>query len=58
VLTEELKKEVEEGESGETYADFILESQRWKNFGFKELRILDGNIGYLELRTFFPFNAG
>ncbi len=25
----------------------------WNNYGFKELKILDGNIGYLNLSVFF-----
>ncbi len=28
------------------------------NFGFKEVKILDGNIGYLELRAFSPAEVG
>ncbi len=35
------------------YAASTLEAERWNNFGFKELRILEGNVGYLDLRTFF-----
>jgi len=27
--------------------------EKWHNYGFKELRILDGGIGYLDLRLFF-----
>jgi hypothetical protein len=30
-----------------------IEHARWENFGFKELRILDGQVGYLDLRMFF-----
>ena len=30
------------------YAASTLEAERWNNFGFKELRILEGNVGYLE----------
>ncbi len=30
-----------------------VESARWENFGFRELRMLDGQVGYLDLRTFF-----
>lgn len=33
--------------------------EKWNNYGFKELRILDGAIGYLDLRLFFsPYYAG
>ena len=27
--------------------------ERWNNYGFKEMKILDGAIGYLDLRLFF-----
>jgi hypothetical protein len=37
-----------------SFAALRVEEFRWTNFGFKELKILDGNIGYLDLRTFFP----
>lgn len=40
-------------EKGKSYADLTSESERWNNFGFKVLKILDGNVGYLDLRTFF-----
>ena len=30
----------------------ILEVERYQNFGFKKVEILDGNIGYLDLRYF------
>jgi hypothetical protein len=37
----------------------MVEEERKKNFGFRELRILAGNIGYLDLRIFFqPKYAG
>lgn len=29
------------------------EDERWNNYGFKELKILDGNIGYMVLSIFF-----
>ncbi len=31
----------------------MIEEEKRNNFGFKELRILAGNIGYLDLRIFF-----
>lgn len=52
-MASELKKEEEKQDQGDTYAELMLESERWKNFGFKELKILEGNVGYLDLRTFF-----
>lgn len=33
-----------------------LEEGRANNFGFTELSILNGNIGYLQLKGFFPLN--
>ena len=35
-------------------AAFRADENRWKNFGFKECKILDGNIGYMDFRVFFP----
>ncbi|MDH4211485.1 MAG: S41 family peptidase [candidate division WOR-3 bacterium] len=33
--------------------------ERWNNYGFRELKILDGAIGYMDLRLFFaPYYAG
>ena len=31
--------------------------KRFKNYGFEESKILDGNIGYIDLRLFFPINT-
>lgn len=34
-------------------------NEKWHNYGFKELKILEGGIGYLDLRLFFsPYYAG
>lgn len=38
------------------YTDYTkeeAENEIWNNYGFKELKILDGNIGYLNLNVFF-----
>jgi len=35
-----------------------IEQMRQNNFGFKEVKILDGNIGYLDLRGFDPPEYG
>ncbi|MCB0569491.1 MAG: S41 family peptidase [Phaeodactylibacter sp.] len=35
-----------------------LRQMRRDNFGFQEARILEGNIGYLDLRGFFPAEYG
>ncbi len=38
--------------------DEELAKQRAKNFGFKQVKILEGNIGYIDLRSFdFPDDA-
>lgn len=52
-MASELQKEKDTGEKGKSYADLTFESERWNNFGFKELKILEGNIGYLNLQSFF-----
>jgi hypothetical protein len=52
-MASELKKNREVEQEGNTYAELTSESERWKNFGFKELKILGGNVGYLDLQTFF-----
>jgi len=36
------------------YTSEVLEDLREKNFEFRELKILDGNVGYLDLREFCP----
>jgi hypothetical protein len=53
VMASELQKENESGEKGKSYADLIFESERWNNFGFKELKILEGNVGYFKFNMFF-----
>ena len=53
VMVSALKGEEETGEKGDSYEKITAESERWNNYGFKELKILEGNIGYLDLRTFF-----
>lgn len=35
-----------------------VEHARWENFGFRELRFLDGGVGYLDLRFFFAARHG
>jgi len=45
-------EEMSEGESDTSAADSEIKSERWRNFGFKELMILDGNIGYMNLSDF------
>jgi hypothetical protein len=40
-----------DNQTGEIAAE--VESARWENFGFKTVRMLDGQVGYLDLRMFF-----
>jgi C-terminal processing protease CtpA/Prc len=44
-------KDVEVAEESLTARESRIE--RWNNYGFKELKILEGGIGYLDLRLFF-----
>ena len=47
----------ERDESDDAHAGMTpsqLESGRWENFGFKQIRVLDGRVGYLDLRAFYP----
>ncbi|OGU54092.1 MAG: hypothetical protein A2V66_07440 [Ignavibacteria bacterium RBG_13_36_8] len=36
----------------EDLGEYLKEERRWSNFGFKELKILEGAVGYLDLREF------
>jgi hypothetical protein len=42
------------GGSGAFYTPQMVRQYRRMNYGFKELKILEGNVGYLDLRDFFP----
>ena len=53
-MAAEMEKENEEGEETGYLTPEMIEDERKKNFGFNELKILQGNIGYLDLRIFFP----
>lgn len=50
-LSQELRSNAQNGGSGEPSAA-SLESMRMGNFGFKEVKLIDGNVGYLDLRGF------
>ena len=52
-LASKLKADAENRNEADTHAELSFESERWNNFGFKELKILEGNVGYLDLRTFY-----
>ncbi len=48
----------DEGDDGEPDEEFLKSLQR-DNFGFKEVKMLEGNVGYLDLRGFMsPAHAG
>lgn len=53
-MASEMEKENEKGEETGYLTPQMIEDERKKNFGFNELKILQGNIGYLDLRIFFP----
>ena len=42
------------GGSSAFYTPQMVRQYRRMNYGFKELKILEGNVGYLDLRDFFP----
>jgi hypothetical protein len=49
----------EQGPGDEYLTEDMIDEERMGNFGFKRLEILDGNIGYVDLRIFFhPKYAG
>ena len=57
--SEALKEDKITDEERRAIKDRDLERARFRNFGFEKVEILDGNIGYLNLRAFFsPENAG
>jgi hypothetical protein len=53
-MAAEMEKENEKEEETGYLTPQMIEEERQKNFGFKNLKILQGNIGYLDLRIFFP----
>ena len=56
---QEILRQEEEGEEDTYLTEEMIEEERRNNFGFKELRILEGNVGYLNLHIFFdPRFAG
>lgn len=55
----EIKKQMEHEVQEESLTAYEARIEKWNNYGFKELKILDGGIGYLDLRLFFAtFYAG
>ena len=43
-----------DGGGGSFYTPQIVQRYQRLNYGFQEVRLLPGNIGYLDLRDFFP----
>jgi len=52
-LAKALIDEESTDKSDTAYTAEEAKSEAWNNYGFKELSILDGNIGYLNLSVFF-----
>ncbi|MBK9096559.1 MAG: S41 family peptidase [bacterium] len=44
---------LEETSNSSDYTEEEAKTEIWNNYGFKELKILDGNVGYLNLSVFF-----
>jgi len=53
VMSAELRAKAEQGTATEGPGPSTIEQYRLENYGFREIRILDGNVGYLDLRLFF-----
>lgn len=53
----ELKKQEAQPDSNKVDPDFLRQAQQ-ENFGFKEVKIIDGNIGYLRLSRFYDAGIG
>lgn len=47
-----LLKKAKENPDDKEYEKMLLEELRKNNFGFRELKIMEGNVGYLELNQF------
>ncbi len=54
IYNPELAKALLEGTTNSSdYTDEEAKIEIWNNYGFKELKILEGNVGYLNLSVFF-----
>ncbi len=51
-------READKNPEQEQIPQSMLEQWKTSNYGFKEARILDGNIGYLDLRNFMDPSVG
>jgi hypothetical protein len=47
-----LLKKAKENPDDKEYEKMLLEELRKNNFGFRELKVMEGNVGYLELNQF------
>jgi len=52
-LAAEMEKQRDSEVSEESLTAHEARIEKWQNYGFKELKILDGAVGYLDLRLFF-----
>jgi hypothetical protein len=52
-LAAEMEKKMDREVSEESLTAREARIEKWQNYGFKELKILDGAVGYLDLRLFF-----
>ena len=52
-MAAEMKKQKDRAVQEESLTAYEADIEKWYNYGFKELKILDGGIGYLDLRLFF-----
>lgn len=52
----EVKAKQLQSVGGDKFTPTLLEQWKTNNYGFKEVRILEGNIGYIDLRNFFRHN--
>lgn len=52
-VAREISKHEDQVVKHESLTAYEARIERWQNYGFKELRILEGGIGYLDLRLFF-----
>jgi hypothetical protein len=50
----EVKAKQSQSAGGDDVTPLMLEQWKMNNYGFKEVKILEGNIGYIDLRNFFP----
>jgi hypothetical protein len=52
-VAREISKHDDEAVKHESLTAYEARIERWQNYGFRKLEILEGGIGYLDLRMFF-----